>query len=182
MSLEESDKDNNNNINDDDNDYNNNDYNKDEIKKIISDEVGTQLSFFHKKMEKIEKDNEKIENKLNLIIELLEGRIDKQCSKMGEHIDFVENVYENVKNPLGFICNKLNKYIGPKTKYSLIKNKDSPEKNKNICLGNENLDNMKIENIETSIGNFESNHLSYDGFVNNYSYSENETVIDGDYI
>ena len=148
-----------------------NDDNKDEIRKIISDEVESQLSFFHKKMEKIEKDNEKIENKLNLIIELLEDRIDKQCSKMGEHIDFVENVYENVKNPLGFICNKLNRYIGPKTKYSLIKNNT-----------NKNLDNMKIENVETTRQELTSNHLNYDGFVNNDSYSETETVIDGDYI
>ena len=114
--------------NKDDNDYNN-DYNngsdkdesdnEDEIRKIISDEVESQLSFFHKKMEKIEKDNEKIENKLNLIIELLEDRIDKQCSKMWEHIDFFENVYENVKNPLGYLCNKVGSFIGKNESYTL---------------------------------------------------------------
>ena len=26
---------------------------------------------------------------------------------MGSHIDFVENVYDNVKHPLTFICNKV---------------------------------------------------------------------------
>ena len=29
---------------------------------------------------------------------------------MGSHIDFIENVYENVKHPLGYITNKI-KYI-----------------------------------------------------------------------
>jgi hypothetical protein len=27
---------------------------------------------------------------------------------MGTHIDFIETVYENVKHPLGYICNKFN--------------------------------------------------------------------------
>jgi hypothetical protein len=31
---------------------------------------------------------------------------------MSGHIDFVENVYENVKSPLGFICNKVGSLIG----------------------------------------------------------------------
>ncbi len=26
---------------------------------------------------------------------------------MGEHIEFVESVYEKVKNPLSYICNKI---------------------------------------------------------------------------
>mgnify|MGYP004002195991 CR=1 FL=1 len=29
---------------------------------------------------------------------------------MGQHIDFVENVYDNVKHPLGYITNKI-KYL-----------------------------------------------------------------------
>ena len=40
---------------------------------------------------------------------------------MGNHIDFVENVYDNVKNPLGFICNRVNYFRGQddNVKYSL---------------------------------------------------------------
>ena len=38
---------------------------------------------------------------------------------MGSHIDFVENVYDNVKNPLGFICRKMNNFVGTEKKYSL---------------------------------------------------------------
>ena len=37
--------------------------------------------------------------------------LSEDCKKMSEHIDFVENVYENVKNPLGFLCNKLNVFF-----------------------------------------------------------------------
>ena len=36
----------------------------------------------------------------------------KECNKMGEHIDFIENVYETVKAPLSFICDKVNVFSG----------------------------------------------------------------------
>ena len=31
---------------------------------------------------------------------------------MSKHIDFVDNVYDTVKNPLGFLVNKMNTLIG----------------------------------------------------------------------
>ena len=34
---------------------------------------------------------------------------------MSSHIDFVDNVYDNVKNPLGFFCNKINTLRGTNT-------------------------------------------------------------------
>ena len=49
-----------------------------------------------------------LEVKLNKILELLENDINPNCKKMSTHIDFVDNVYDNVKNPLGFICSKIN--------------------------------------------------------------------------
>jgi hypothetical protein len=30
---------------------------------------------------------------------------------MKQHIDFIEDVYENVRNPLGIICNKINSLV-----------------------------------------------------------------------
>ena len=42
---------------------------------------------------------------------------------MGDHIDFVETVYENVKSPLGFLCNTITHYIGS-TKYTLNEKKN----------------------------------------------------------
>ena len=36
----------------------------------------------------------------------------KNCNKMGDHIDFVNNVYDTVKVPLHYISNKVQKMIG----------------------------------------------------------------------
>ena len=49
-----------------------------------------------------------IESKVDMILELLQKDVQPNCQKMNTHINFVENVYENVKNPLGFICSKVN--------------------------------------------------------------------------
>jgi len=70
---------------------------------------------------KIENLNEKIENlneKMDQVLLILNKDVSKNTKKMGDHIDFVENVYENVKSPLGFICNTIKHYIGTK-KYTL---------------------------------------------------------------
>ena len=53
-----------------------------------------------------------LEQKMELILEKLEKlekleTIEKNCSKMGNHINFVETVYETVRAPLQFISNKL---------------------------------------------------------------------------
>ena len=74
--------------------------------------------------------------KLNLVcvntkLSVLEKKIDElnhsinddlvtECKKMGNHIDFIENVYDNVKHPLGYICKKI-KYItgNDETRYTL---------------------------------------------------------------
>jgi len=45
-----------------------------------------------------------IEKKIDKILEVLE----KDCKKMNDHIDFVENVYDNVKMPFYYIMNKVN--------------------------------------------------------------------------
>ena len=57
------------------------------------------------RIDNLERKFETIEKKLDVIIKTLNEDL-KDCKKMGEHIDFVENVYDNVKNPLGYLCNK----------------------------------------------------------------------------
>jgi uncharacterized protein YaaN involved in tellurite resistance len=47
---------------------------------------------------------EKIEQKIDKILELLE----KDCKKMTDHIDFIENVYDNVKSPFYYLMDKVN--------------------------------------------------------------------------
>jgi len=49
-----------------------------------------------------------INRKLDRILELLET----DGKKMSEHIDFIDNVYNNMKNPLHFIMNKVNSVFG----------------------------------------------------------------------
>ena len=50
--------------------------------------------------------------KLNKILNLLEKDVQPNCKKMSSHIDFVDNVYDNVKNPLDYLCNKINNLTG----------------------------------------------------------------------
>jgi len=71
-----------------------------------------------KKLADLESKMNEIDLKLVTILELLQTEIRPNCNKMSSHIDFVDNVYENVKNPLGFICNKVGKLSGEET-YSL---------------------------------------------------------------
>ena len=62
-----------------------------------------------KKLDDLESKMNEIDLKLVTILELLQTEIRPNCKKMSSHIDFVDNVYENVKNPLGYICSKVTK-------------------------------------------------------------------------
>ena len=56
---------------------------------------------------------ERIEEKLNVILQKLDNSIIKNCDKMGDHIDFVNSVYDTVKVPLHYISNKIHKIVNP---------------------------------------------------------------------
>lgn len=58
----------------------------------------------HDKIVALENRYERIEQKLDKILELLE----KDCKKMTDHIDFIENVYDNVKSPFYYLMDKVN--------------------------------------------------------------------------
>ena len=49
-----------------------------------------------------------LEVKVNKILELLENDVAPNCNKMSTHIDFIDKVYDTVKSPLNFMCNKVN--------------------------------------------------------------------------
>ena len=53
-----------------------------------------------------------LEVKLNKILELLENDVAPNCNKMSTHIDFIDKVYDTVKSPLNFMCNKVNVLSG----------------------------------------------------------------------
>jgi hypothetical protein len=56
---------------------------------------------------KLESNSEKID-KINKIIN---EEVSNECKKMGNHINFIEDIYNNVKHPLSFICEKINYYM-----------------------------------------------------------------------
>ena len=72
----------------------------------------------------VESTNDKIdemERKIKNLDEKIDGEVLNECKKMGSHIDFVEEVYDNVKHPLGYIVKKI-KYLtvgGDSTEYTL---------------------------------------------------------------
>jgi hypothetical protein len=70
---------------------------------------------------KIEQLNIKIEElniKIDKILNILKKDVSVNTRKMSDHINFVENVYENVKYPLGLICNTVTHYMGS-TRYTI---------------------------------------------------------------
>ena len=54
---------------------------------------------------------EKIDCKLEKLLEIMNHEIKNNCDKMGNHIDFIESVYSKVRTPLGFICSRVNYLI-----------------------------------------------------------------------
>ena len=64
------------------------------------------------KVDKLQNDVSKLHDKLDNLDKLLQNDIAPSCSKMGNHIDFVECVYTNVKSPLGYLVDKVNYMVG----------------------------------------------------------------------
>tara|TARA_B100001287_G_scaffold275319_1_gene282632 strand:+ start:1466 stop:1774 length:309 start_codon:yes stop_codon:yes gene_type:complete len=96
----------------------------------------------NKKLDKLDNHMEAIKHlliTLNDKVECLEGKIEnlndkvdeevlEECKKMGSHIDFVENVYDNVKHPLGYICKKIKGLTGSSSEqYTLTDLEDKDE-------------------------------------------------------
>ena len=76
-----------------------------------------------KKIEDLEKKIESLEEKLDLISEILLTKIQPNTSKMSNHIDFIETVYDNIKNPLGYFIHKLSYFKGNNVNHSIEDNK-----------------------------------------------------------
>ena len=94
--------------------------------------------------------NDRLTN-IEIRISHLENKLDSdviiECKKMGSHINFVENIYENVKQPLGFINTKIKQIIGSNTTYSLTNTHNTD----NIDTDNtDNTDNTDTDNIDNT--------------------------------
>lgn len=71
----------------------------------------------HKKIDTLQNTVETLHNKIERLETLLQDDIKPSCNKMGGHIDFVENVYENVQSPLGYIVGRVNYMLGGNTNH-----------------------------------------------------------------
>ena len=111
-----------------------------------------------KEMQEIKRNQELTNRKIDYIIEILSNNnknmedINMECKKMSQHIDFIDNVYDNVKNPLGYLCNKLSFFAGNKT-YALTDEENNKENNHNCEIDIESseapvklLDNYGLHN------------------------------------
>ena len=80
--------------------------------------IENQLEGMKELLIKLNDNIEKINEKMEDLEESLDEELIPECKKMGSHIDFVENVYDTVKHPLGFLCNKIKK-LTTSTTYTL---------------------------------------------------------------
>ena len=71
----------------------------------------------------------RIEEKLDLLLQKFDC-LEPECKKMGNHIDFVEGVYDTVKAPMNLLCNKINSYVGNSEQLAL------PDSSGNATSGN----------------------------------------------
>ncbi len=69
----------------------------------------SELIDFIEKIELMREEIRIISIKLDKVMDKLEVN-HEECTKMGNHINFVENVYQSIKSPLNFICDKVNIY------------------------------------------------------------------------
>ena len=63
-------------------------------------------------LEVLKKHTEEINIKLEKLCKVVDEHVVPDCDKMSNHINFIETVYNTVKNPLGFLCNRINRVIG----------------------------------------------------------------------
>lgn len=62
----------------------------------------------------ITEDIQNIKQELIKINEKIDDNIVIECKRMGHHITFIENIYENIKYPLAFLFEKVKKISGYK--------------------------------------------------------------------
>lgn len=77
------------------------------IEKIVKKIEALDLS-----LEILKERTEEMNKKLDKLCRLVDEHVVPDCDKMSSHINFIETVYNTVKNPLGFLCNRINRVIG----------------------------------------------------------------------
>ena len=62
------------------------------------------------RLNRLEQKIDNIDQKLTDLIILMNDN-KKDCEKMSTHIDFIDSVYDNLKAPIEFVCNRINNTI-----------------------------------------------------------------------
>ena len=62
------------------------------------------------RLNRLEKKIDNIDQKLTDLIILMNDN-KRDCEKMSTHIDIIDSVYENLKAPIDFVCNRINNRI-----------------------------------------------------------------------
>ena len=62
------------------------------------------------RLNRLEKKIDNIDQKLTDLIILMNDN-KRDCEKMSSHIDFIDSVYEKLKTPIDFVCNRINNTI-----------------------------------------------------------------------
>ena len=64
------------------------------------------INSIDKKTDSIENRLREIDDKLTELIILMNDN-KRDCEKMSTHIDFIDSVYEKLKAPIDYVCNRL---------------------------------------------------------------------------
>ena len=64
------------------------------------------INSIDKKIDSIENRLREIDDKLTQLIILMNDN-KRDCEKMSTHIDFIDSVYEKLKAPIDYVCNRL---------------------------------------------------------------------------
>lgn len=67
------------------------------------------------RIDQLEKKVEEIDEKLSILLEILNKDVKNDCKKMRDHIDFIETIYDQVKLPFEYAMNKINMIRNIKT-------------------------------------------------------------------
>jgi len=71
------------------------------------------------KLDNIIKSLEQINERLE-ILENSNDSIKENCNKMSEHIDFIEDTYQSLRTPLGYLKNRVNYILGIKNDHTVL--------------------------------------------------------------
>ena len=72
--------------------------------------VNKELNIIRNDINTVNNKIDELSLKMDNIITILNIDIKKNTEKMGDHIDFIERIYDNVKQPLAYLCNKISYY------------------------------------------------------------------------